>query len=143
MLIFNIGGLNTAKLRGLLFKKTKFCWTDSHQAEFDHIMETLGNLEHLQPYKEGNEMFALTDASVSGLGFILFQRDSDGKQSILQIGSTCLKHAQARWHPTELELLAIQYCLTKCHFNTAWSDKPITILSSKTSPACKTKGCWR
>ena len=108
--------MNTTKLRGLLYKNAKFCWTDAHQAEFDHVMETLGSLEHLHPYKEGNEMFALTDASVSGLGFILFQRDSNGKQSILQVGSTCLKNAQARWHPTELELLDIQYCLTKCHF---------------------------
>merc|ERR1712112_658686 len=71
----------------------------------------------------------MTVASTSGLGFILFQRDSTGKQSILKFGSTCLKNAQIRWHPTELELLAIQYCLTKCHFYTAWSDKPVTIYS--------------
>ena len=107
--------MNTGNLRGLLHKGTQFHWTPKHQSEFNHIVSTLSNLEYLQPYQPGNEMFALTDASASGLEFILFQRDSTGKQSILQVGSTCLKNAQIRWHPTELELIAIQYCLTKCH----------------------------
>ena len=31
--------------------------------------------------------------------------------------------------PSELELLAIQYCLKKCHFYTAHSDSPVEILS--------------
>ena len=71
----------------------------------------------------------MTDASINGLGFILFQKDEDGKASIIQVGSTCLKNAQIRWHPSELELLAIQYCLKKCHFYTAHSDHPVEILS--------------
>ena len=37
--------MNTSKLRGLLFKNTKFCWTDSHQAEFDYIRETILHLK--------------------------------------------------------------------------------------------------
>ena len=71
----------------------------------------------------------MTDASINGLGFILFQKNSEGKTSIVQVGSTCLKNAQVRWHPAELELLAVQYCLKKCHFYTAHSDNPIEILS--------------
>ena len=63
-------------------------------------------------------MYALTDASLAGLGFVLLQKDVDGKSSILQVGPTGLKNAQDRWAPTELEVLAIRYCLTKCHFFT-------------------------
>merc|ERR1712240_970431 len=121
--------MTTTKIRGLTSKGSKFHWTDLHQQEFDHIIENLTKLEHLQPYKQGNTLHAMTDASVSGLGFILFQKDEDGKASIIQVGSTCLKNAQIRWHPSELELLAIQYCLKKCHFYTAHSDHPVEILS--------------
>ena len=71
----------------------------------------------------------MTDASINGLGFIQFQKDSAGKASIVQVGSTALKNVQVRWHPSQLELLAIQYCLKKCHFYTAHSDNPVKILS--------------
>ena len=71
----------------------------------------------------------MTDASINGLGFVLFQKDTERKTSLVQVGSTCLKNAQVRWHPSELELLAVQYCLKKCHFYTAHSDNPIEILS--------------
>merc|ERR1712082_358262 len=71
----------------------------------------------------------MTDASNNRLGFILFQKDEDRKASIVQVGSTCLKNAQIRWHLSELELLAIQYYLKKCHFYTAHLDSPVKILS--------------
>ena len=64
-----------------------------------------------------------------GLGFILFQKDSKGRLSILQAGSTSLKHAQVRWAIPELELLACKFMLNKCHFCTAWASKTITIYS--------------
>ena len=64
-----------------------------------------------------------------GLGFVLFQKDSNGRSSILQAGSTSLKHAQVRWAIPELELLACKFMLNKCHFYTAWASNPITIYS--------------
>ena len=67
----------------------------------------------------------MIDASLAGLDFILYQKDSTGHCSILQVGSTCLKNAQARWHPAELELLAVQYCLNKCHFYIAHNQHQI------------------
>ena len=41
----------------------------------------------------------------------------------------CFKNAQVRWHPSEFKLLAIQYCLKKCHFYMAHSNSPVKILS--------------
>ena len=110
--------MSAQKLRGLLCKNVKFCWTNSHEAEFDNVISNLSKLEHLVQYKKGNKMVAMTDASMAGLGFILFQKDSAGQHSILQVGSTCLKHAHSRWHPAELELLTFQHYLKKCHFYT-------------------------
>ena len=49
--------------------------------------------------------------------------------SILQAGSTSLKHAQVRWNIPELKLPAVKYMLNKCNFYTAWTTKTIIIYS--------------
>ena len=74
-------------------------------------------------------MFALLDASLAILGFILLQKDSYSRSSNLQTGSTSLKHALIRWNIPELEVLPLKYILNKCHYYTAWSKKPIIIYS--------------
>ena len=102
---------------------------EHHQCEFDYVIQNLTKLKYLQPYKQGNTLHAMTDASINGLGFVLFQKDREGKTSIIQVGSTCLKNAQVSWHPSELELLAIQYFLKKCHFYMAHLENPVEILS--------------
>ena len=93
------------------------------------VIASLSNLDKLEPFNPENYMYTLVDASLAGLRFILFQKDSKGRSSILQAGSTSLKHAQIRWNIPELELLAVKYMLNKCHFYTAWSSRPITIFS--------------
>ena len=70
------------------------------------------------------------DASKLDLGFILMQKDSKGRSSILQAGSTSLKHAQVRWAIPELELLEVKYMLNKCSHFTLWEMKPITVYSN-------------
>ena len=102
-----------------------FIWTSDHQFEFDKVIASLSNLDKLEPFNPENEMFALVDASLLGLGFVLFQKDSKGTSSILQAGSTNQKHAQVRWSMPELELLAVKYMLNKCKIYTAHSSKPI------------------
>ena len=85
--------MTTNKLRGLTNKGVKFHWTKHHQQEFDYVVQNLTKLEYLQPFKQVNTLHPMTDASINGLGFILFQKDSKGKASIIQVGSTCLKNA--------------------------------------------------
>ena len=119
----------TTKIRTLLKTGVKFEWTPEHQDEFNKIIQSLSSLEKLEPYDPDNDLFALVDASLMGLGFILFQKDSKGRSSILQAGSTSLKHAQVRWAIPELELLACKFMLNKCHFYTAWASKTIVIYS--------------
>ena len=111
----------TTKIRTLLKTGVKFDWTPEHQEEFTKIIQSLSDLEKLEPYDPDNELYALVDASLMGLGFILFQKDSKGRSSILQAGSTSLKHAQVRWAIPELELLACKFMLNKCQYHTAWA----------------------
>ena len=105
----------TTKIRTLLKTGVKFVWTPDHQAEFDKVIQSLSDLEKLEPYDPKNELYALVNASLCGLGFILFQKNNNSRLSILQAGSTSLKHAQVRWAIPELELLAAKYMLNKCH----------------------------
>merc|ERR1712240_104711 len=121
--------MTTTKIRTLLRTGVKFNWTSDHDIEFRKIIDSLSTLEKLTPYDPKNDLFALVDASLLGLGFILFQKDPEGRSSILQVGSTSLKHAQVRWAIPELELLACKFMLNKCHYFTAWASKPIIIYS--------------
>ena len=109
----------TTKIRSLLYQGVKFCWSEDHQADFDKVRASISNLDRLEPYHPENDMFVLIYVSLAWLGFVLFQKDSKGRSSILQAGSTSLKHAQIRWNIPELELLAVKYMLNKCHFYTA------------------------
>ena len=54
----------------------KFIWSDDHQSEFVKVIASPSNLDKLEPYNPQNDMFALVDASLAGLGFVLFQKDS-------------------------------------------------------------------
>ena len=111
----------TTKIRTLLKTGVKFEWTPEHQAEFSKIIQSLSNLEKLEPYDPNNDLYALVDASLMGLGFILFQKDSNGMSSILRAGSTSLKHTQVRWAIPELKLYAYKFMLNKFLFYTAWT----------------------
>ena len=73
----------TTKIGSLLYKGVKFTWSDDHQSEFDKVIASLSNLDKLEPNDPQNNMFTLVYASLAGLGFILFQKDSKGRYSIL------------------------------------------------------------
>ena len=77
---------NVPALRLLTHKHVTFHWTDVHQREFENIVANFGRLEYLRPYDPSNQLLCLTDASYLGLGFILFQKDRDGKYSIVMVG---------------------------------------------------------
>ena len=64
-----------------------------HQSKFYTILNSLTNLDNLTPYNPENKLFTLMHASKLGLGFILMQKHNKGRSSILQAGSTSLKHA--------------------------------------------------
>ena len=49
----------------------------------NYVVQNLTKLEYLQPLKQVNTLHAMTDASINSLGFILFQKDSKGKASII------------------------------------------------------------
>ena len=71
--------MTTNKLRGLTNKGTKFHWTEHHQREFDYVIQNLTKLKYLQPYKQGNTLHAMTDASINGLASSCSRKIAMGK----------------------------------------------------------------
>ena len=72
----------TTKIRTLLHKGIKFIWTPQHQEEFDKVIESLSNLDKLEPCDPKKDLYALFYARVCGLSFILFQKESKGRSRI-------------------------------------------------------------
>lgn len=134
----------TPHLRQLTHKKANFIWEPVHEEEFNSLKEKFGNPQLLRPYDPKKPLFALTDASFAGLAFILLQQESDIQWSVVQVGSTTLKGAQSCWNPSELELLAVYYMLSKANTYTCNTQQEITVYSDcvgiknlKTTPLTK------
>ena len=88
------------------------------------------DLQKLSAYNPENQLMVLTDASVQGLGFVLFQKGKEDKKwSIVWAGSTCLKASQPCWCPSKLELLLVFFALKKCHHFTFNTRHPVVVYS--------------
>ena len=66
--------MTTTKIRSLLWKGAKFICTSDNQLEFDKVIASLSDLDKLEPFNPEHDMCALVDASLLGLGFILFPK---------------------------------------------------------------------
>ena len=70
----------------------------------------------LSAFDLGRDTFLYVDASRRGLGYILLQKDEQGRYRIICCGSTGLSSAQSRYSVIKLKLLAVVYALSKCRF---------------------------
>ena len=94
----------------LMAGDTTFIWSDTAREEFETPKKIAGNLDFLSPYDEEiNAVNINTDASLEGIGYVVYQKRKDGKRNITQMGSSSLKPNQTRWSTNELEALAVAY----------------------------------
>ena len=111
-------------LKGLLSKKNAFVWTDDHGAAMIKVKEIITDpngpvLRHFDPKLP---IKLLTDASRTGIGYILTQEDQDKAQRMITCGSRFLNDAEKNYAVVELELLAIQWAVQKCRLYLAGSN---------------------
>ena len=99
--------------RDLLTKNSEWQWRDEHSQAYLALKQGFVEavcLSHIIPYAP----FKLQcDASITGIGGVLFQIDRDNHRRIISLASRCLTSAESKYMTTELELLAIVYCVTK------------------------------
>jgi hypothetical protein len=97
----------SAPLRALLKADAKFEWTPQCQEAFEKLKGMLINAPILK-LPDFNRPFVLTtDASTSGIAYILGQRDDQGREHAVAYGGRGLRPNETKWAITELECLAL------------------------------------
>ena len=75
-------------LKGLLSKKNTFVWSDDHAVAMDKVKEILTDPEGpvLRHFDPTLTIKLLTDASRTGIGYILTQEDPTGALRLISCG---------------------------------------------------------
>lgn len=121
----------SSPMRKLLLKDAKFVWTK----ECQHAFETLKNALITAPvlalpnFKKG--FILTTDASTTGISYVLSQRDDEGRERVCCYGGRGLRSNESRWSITELEGLAIIEGVKVYH--TYLAGKPFEIFTDHIS----------
>jgi hypothetical protein len=104
-------------LTRLLKKNQQFKWTLEQQNAFDNIKHRLTSAPFLR-FPNYNIQYRLSvDTSSRGIGFMLYQIDSDypeQKPHIIRYGSKALNTWQTSNGPTKLELLGMVVSVLEC-----------------------------
>lgn len=98
-----------------LIAADKYVWAPIHQSAFDRVKdELLKKVILAHPYPD--KPFVLEcDASNYGLGFILSQRDDNGRLRVVAFGSRALTSQERNYSATERECLAVLEGIKKYH----------------------------
>ena len=84
-----------------------FEWTQQCQQAFDELKRRLINAPILVLPDFRRPFVLTTDASTTGLAYILGQRDEEGREHVIAYGGRGLRPNETRWAITELECAAL------------------------------------
>ena len=100
-----------APLRPLLSTKNEYVWLSDRDQALSQAKQQLV----CTPILDLNRPTRLcTDASRTGIGFILQQQSPAGQWSLIQAGSRFLSGAESRYAVIESEMLAVTWAMMKC-----------------------------
>ena len=103
----------TKPLQELMKKDVKFVWGEEQQRAFETMKESISENSCLE-FPEPNWSYELhTDASLEGIGAVLFQKDPAGKLHTIEFASKSLSNAQRKQAIPVLECYAIVWALKK------------------------------
>ena len=103
-------------LRSLLKSKNEFVWTANHEEAFIASKDILVKKIMLSYFDVKKETRLCTDASRTGLGFVLQQKQEDDSWRTVQTGSRFLTDAESRYAVIELEMLGVAWAIQKCKY---------------------------
>ena len=113
-------------LNKLLQKESRFEWTPTHQAAFEHLRDSLTD-DVLLAYPNFDEPFIVaTDASNIGIGGVLSQM-TDGKERPIAFFSRALRKYEKNYTISEKEALAV---VASCKaFDVYLHNQPFTLIT--------------
>jgi transposase InsO family protein len=107
-----ISSNSKGKKRKLKPKAGSWKWAEEQQSAFDKIRDLLTSAPILGYADYGLPFELHTDASIEGLGAILYQVQ-DGVQRVIAYASRGLKPAEQRYPAHKLEFLALKWAITE------------------------------
>ena len=114
-----------APLFKLLRKDVSFVWDEACVQAFNIIRNKLVQ-EPILKFPDMSRPFLLTtDASNTGIGYVLSQKDDTGREHAVAYGGRALRGPETRYSTTEQEYLAIKEGIQAYHPYLA--DKPFTV----------------
>ena len=106
----------TDKLRKLLQQNTEWKWETEQQNDFETIEKMLTEEPALAHYAKDQDNVVTADASKTGLGITLWQKQADGLIKPIAFGSRFLNDSEKNYSIGELELLAVVWGLEQFRF---------------------------
>ena len=106
----------TDRLRKLLNKNEPWIWEEEQEKDFKQRKQMLTDKPCLAHYAKDKCNMVTTDASKTGLGIILWQKQDDGERKPIAFGSRYLNDTEKNYSIGELELLAVVWELEKLQF---------------------------
>ena len=106
----------TDRLRKRLKKNEPWNWGEEKQKDFEKIKQMLTEGPCLAHYAKDKDNIVTTDASTTGLGKTLWQKQDDGNTKPIAYGSRYLNETEKKYSIGELELLAVVWGLEKFLF---------------------------
>ena len=102
----------TDRLRKLLKKNEPWRWGDEQQKDFKKIKQMLTEGPCLAHYAKDKDNIVTTDASTTGLGITLWQKQDEGNTKPIAFGSRYSNDTEKKYSIGELELLAVVWGLS-------------------------------
>ena len=106
----------TDRLRKLLKKNEQWKWGPEQETDFNRKTQMLTEGPCSAHYAKEKDNIVTTDASTTGLGITLWQKQDDGNTKPIAYGSGYLNETEKKYSIGELELLAVVWGLEKFRF---------------------------
>lgn len=100
-------------LTRLLKKDAIFVWSDEQQRAYEKLRELITARPILKPYISSRPTELHTDASATGLGAMLMQRDDHNDLRLVYAISRRTTEPERHYHSSKMELLAIVWAVSR------------------------------
>ena len=121
--------INLKPFYGLLHENTPWRWTDEHESLFQKLKMSLTSETELTIPNTKRPFFITVDASLIGLGAVLFQLKEQNKMKVISYNSRILKPQEQKLSTLDRELLGIVHALQIYEFLIIGSPHPIHIFT--------------
>ena len=121
--------INLKPFYDLLHENTPWKWTDEHESLFQKLKMSLTSETELTIPNTKHPFFITVDASLIGLGAVLFQLNEQNKMKVISYNSRILSPQEQKLSTLDRELLGIVHALQIYEFLIIGSPHPIHIFT--------------